>query len=151
MSLNTLDLDAESTFVEAASNDLLESAESVDLANGDRLIYGSIDGPDDIDVYDLGRVRPGDRVVVELVIDNNLYGTIALFDEAGASVLINDHRNVYLGRTDPFIDVVVRRAADSCHVAVAGTPGFSSSGEYALLASTTPGEPIPFAAPRTTP
>ena len=147
MGLNTLDLDAESTFVEAANNDLLESAESVELAGGDLLIYSNIDGPADIDVYDLGSVRPGDRVVVDLVIDADLYGTIVLFDETGASVLINDHRNVYLGRTDPFIDVVIRRAAESCHVAVAGTPGFSSSGEYALVASMTPGEPIPSPTP----
>ena len=36
-----------------------------------------------------------------------IHQKFALFDASGDQLLINDHRNVYLGRTTPFIDVVI--------------------------------------------
>jgi len=126
--------DADS-FYETASNDLLATAEFVDLSEGAQAIRGRIESRDDVDVYDLGPVRQGDRIVVDMTMDASLHGAIALFDGNGASLLINDHRNVYLGQVEPFIDVVMRRPSSACYVAVAATPGFGSVGEYGLVAS----------------
>ena len=75
-------------------------------------------------------VVPGTMTVAE-----SLDPTIALFDEDGASLLVNDHRNVYLGKLEPFVDVVIQHHLEACFIAVSNTPGFSSSGDYALLAS----------------
>lgn len=125
---------AESPFFETDSNDFLESAEYVLLQGDPRLIHGGITGPQDVDVYDLGPAQPGDRIVAEMTPDASLDGVIAIFDDAGASLLVNDHRNTYLGRSDPFVDVVIRRPSTACYVAVAATPGYEASGDYRLVA-----------------
>ena len=91
--------------------------------NGEsRLIHGSITGASDVDVYDLGAVMPGDRIIVEMTTEGSLDGAVALFDESGAALLVNDHRNIYLGRSQPYVDVVSRTPGDSCYVAASATP-----------------------------
>jgi len=66
--------------------------------------------------------------------DDSLDGALALFDDTGAALLVNDHRNVYLGRSGPFIDVVIRRPSQACLLALASTPGYASTGDYVLTA-----------------
>lgn len=134
LSLNvlTMDFDEESIYVEAAPNDLLESAEYVPIAEKPRLIRGRISGSEDVDVFDLGPIEVGDRIVVEMTPAQSLNAAIALFDGSGAMLLVNDHRNVYQGKVEPFIDVFIRESSPACYVAVSATPGFGSSGDYAL-------------------
>ncbi len=135
LNLSTLGLDNETTYHETTPNHEFELAEYVEIAAEPRVIRGNIGGADDVDVYDLGPVMPGDRVVVSMTAADSLDGAIALFDDAGTTLLVNDHRNVYLGRIDPFVDVIIRRESQACFVVVSATPGFDSSGDYALLAS----------------
>lgn len=135
LNLSAFDLDSETTYHETTPNHQFELAEYVELAGEPRVIRGNISGAKDVDVYDLGPVMPGDRVVVSMTTADTLEGAIALFDEAGSTLLVNDHRNVYLGRVEPFIDVTIRRESQSCFVVVSATPGFDSLGNYALLAS----------------
>jgi hypothetical protein len=116
------------TDVESGTNHVLELAQIIEGGGEPRLITGTISGPGDIDVFDLGPVQPGDRVRVEVDADGQLQGVLGLFDDTGCTLLINDHRNVYLGRQGPFIDVTVRRASASCLIAFAATPGFSAAG-----------------------
>jgi len=125
------------------ANDLLESAEPAAASEQAQVISGRISGGADVDVYDLGPVEPGDRIVVDMTADDSLSGALALFDETGATLLINDHRNVYLGRSGPFIDVVIRRPSSSCFVALASTPGYDSLGDYDLTTSIEFPTPIP--------
>jgi len=132
--LSTLNLDAIPTFYENDANNLLDLAQSVAVAEGPQAIRGGISSADDVDVYDLGPVEPGDHIVVNITADDSLTGAMALFDDAGAALLINDHRNVYLGRYGPFIDVTIRRPSQSCFVALASTPGYASTGDYVLTA-----------------
>ena len=54
------------------------------------MISGRISGGGDVDVYDLGPVVPGDRVLVSVTADATLNGAIALFDDVGSTLLIND-------------------------------------------------------------
>ena len=129
------EFDANSTFIESRNNNLLENAEYVGLGNEDLLIRGRVAGGEDVDVYDLGPVAVGERVVVEMTPDQSLSGAIAIFDDTGATLLVNDHRNVYLGKKQPFVDVTIRKASGACYVAVSATPGYESSGDYALVAS----------------
>ncbi len=122
-----------STHFESDANNLLEMAEPVEASAEAQLIRGEISSATDVDVYDLGPVEPGDRVLVEVDSDG-LDGAIALFNDAGAALLVNDHRNVYLGRNGPFVDLVIRRPSSSCLVALAATPGYASTGPYTLAA-----------------
>jgi hypothetical protein len=127
--------DPGATFFESDQNDLFEEAQLVLATEEDSLIRGHVDGSRDVDVYDLGPVLPGERIIVEMLPDAGLNGAIAVFSDNRACMLVNDHRNVYLGVKEPFIDVVFERATESCYVAVASTPTQSSSGDYALIAS----------------
>ena len=141
--LSAINLDNVATYHENEANNLLELAESVAVSEEPQAISGSISSGDDIDVYDLGPVEPGDRIIVNLTADDSLDGAMALFDDAGAALLVNDHRNVYLGRSGPFIDVIIRRPSQSCFVALASTPGYDSTGDYVLTAFDEFPTPIP--------
>ena len=142
LSLSSLDLDNSSTFFESTPNDAMSLAERVQVGAGSRVISGRITDGFDIDVFDLGPVARGDRILVTMANDPTLDGVIALFDGDGDALLVNDHRNVYLGETTPFIDVVARRTESSCFVAVSATPGYGSYGDYGLVASKQPGVPL---------
>ncbi len=135
LNLSSFGVDDDFVYVESAPNDLFDAAEYVGQPTGSRVIRGIIETLRDVDVYDLGPVMIGDRVLVAMTAADSLYGAIGLFDASGAALLINDHRNVYLGRTDPFVDVVVRHESPACYVAVSATPGFESVGEYVLTTS----------------
>jgi len=97
----------------------------------------------------LFRSSQGTRVVVDLTTADTLDGAIAIFDDTGATPLINDHRNVYLGRQEPFVDIVAQRDSKACYIAVSATPGYSARGNYALSASKTDGQAMPNARPQT--
>jgi hypothetical protein len=127
----------DATFIERRDNGLFDSAEYIGLDGQDVLIRGRISSANDTDVYDLGPVLPGDHVVVEMYADASLDGAIALFDDAGAALLVNDHRNSYMGKTTPFVDMVIRDASSACYVAVSATPHYASTGDYDLIASKT--------------
>ncbi len=129
--------------VESGNNHVLELAQLVDSTQSAQAIQGRISSSTDVDVYDLGPVVPGDRVLVDVSVGASLKGAVALFDADGTSLLVNDHRNVYLGRQGPFVDVVIRRESPSCLIAFAATPGFDSTGEYELVASMEPATAIP--------
>jgi len=135
LNLSTLGLNSASTYYEANPNHLFELAEFVELADEARVIRGRVSGTNDVDVYDLGPVTPGDRVLVTMTAAESLDGAIALFDDGSTALLVNDHRNVYLGRTEPFVDVVIQHESEACYVAVSTTPGYNSSGDYGLVAS----------------
>ena len=135
LNLSTVGLDDESTFYETDANEGFESAELVEVSSQSRVIRGSIDDAADVDIYDFGAVVPGDRIIVNTTTAATLSGAVGLFDGNGTELLVNDHRNVYLGRVEPFVDVVIREASPSCFLAVTATPGYGSSGDYALTAS----------------
>lgn len=141
--LSAFNLENASTYHENDANNLLELAESVEISDQPQAISGRISGGGDIDVYDLGPLEPGDRIIVDMAADDSLAAAMALFDDAGSALLVNDHRNVYLGRSGPFIDVVIRRPSQSCFVALTSTPGYDSTGEYVLTAFNEYPTPIP--------
>jgi len=141
--LSALNLDNVPTHYESDANDLLELAESVAVSEEPQPISGRISSGGDIDVYDLGPVAPGDRIIVNIIADDSLDGAMALFDDAGAALLVNDHRNVYLGRYGPFVDVIIRRPSQSCFLALTSTPGYDSVGDYVLTALNDSPTPIP--------
>ena len=149
LSLSSLRFNDEDAVFEGGPNDLIETAELIDLSPGPQTIRGRIDPRADVDVFDLGPAGRGDRIVVDTLMAPALQGAVALFDDTGASLLVNDHRNVYLGQREPFIDVILRRGSGACYLAVSATPGFASTGEYALMASKQSEVPVPRPRPDT--
>lgn len=130
------------SYQETGTNDYLELAERVTLAEFPTVVTGAIRRSDDIDVFDVGPVLPGDRIQVQFESDATLNGTLALFDEFGTLQLINDHRNVYLGLREPFLDATWPRASTACYVAVGASSGAGYDGNYRLVISKSHRQPI---------
>ena len=143
LDLSTLGLDDAPRFNESDLNDDFESAERVEPGDAPVVIAGELSTSSDVDVFDLGPAAAGDRVVVNIDAVESLKGAAALFDETGAALLVNDHRNVYLGAKGPFVDLVLRRPTEHTYVAFTSTPSYLTSGAYGLTAAILPGNAVP--------
>ena len=144
---SAVDFENASSVFESVPNNELASAEPFEVDAEALVIRGEIDIVSDVDVFQIGAVETGDHVFVDVSVPDELKGVIALFDQDGSALLVNDHRNVYLGRKGPFIDLVVRRPSAAAYVGFSLTPGFQATGEYALLASIEPQAQIPNSRP----
>lgn len=142
-----LDAEPEQTTFESAPNGSFESPQPVQLTAAPQRLRGRIAAPDDVDLYDLGPVAPGDRILVEAEFDGGFRGTLALFDADRACLLINDDRNTYLGRREPFIDVTIAEPAAACYLAVAANRAMTEGGGYTLRVARTADAPPPLPTP----
>lgn len=106
-------------------------------------IQGTIPTEDDVDVYNLGEMAPGDRIRVDLVGRNGLDAAIALFDDMGRLVIENDDRNPAAGQIDPFVNHVVRHEGINYFLCVAAAPLGPSTGSYTATITVSRGEPVP--------
>lgn len=107
-------------------------------------------GPD-LDVFDLGALRAGDRLILDASTpDSPLDVSIAVFDERGRLVIANDDRESGSRRLDSYVDVIVRHDSDPYFVVVTRS-SFATSGQgtgrYSVDVRITQGTAAP--APRT--
>lgn len=140
-----VDPNAPADHIENDDNAEFARAEPLSL-DGEKpfIVQGSVEPDTDVDVFDVGPVERGDRVVADLFPDPSLNAVIAAFDENGESLLVNDYLNVYLGRKEPYIDVVFRRSTAHAYIAVAAAGGTHSSGGYELAVRKSAGQsPLP--------
>jgi hypothetical protein len=115
-----------------AINDSFESAELVRLSPSlQAVVTGRIEQRNDIDIFNLGPVLAGDRVIVDVTAEDGLQASVALFDHEHNAILVNDAQNAYRGRREPYLDVVVQEDLSACFVAVA-TPIHGREGSYEL-------------------
>lgn len=135
---------------ESGDNESFAEAELLPLRLGeDYTVSGLIDSASDVDIYDLGAVRSGDRILAEVFADDSLEGAIALFNGAGESLLVNDSQNVYRGRLGPYVDLVLKHDGDHAYLVVASTSGSDTIGGYTLAVRMTEGESLPSPIPQT--
>lgn len=132
--------------LEAELNDRFASATPVALADGQAAIAGQISDGDDVDVYTLGPLRRGDRLVVTSMIDGPLDATAAVFDDQQCLIFANDDR---IWRVDPrpYINVIIRHDSDPAYLAIASSTG-SGHGQYGLLVQIYPGNDVPAPQPQ---
>lgn len=110
--------------VEGEPNDNFDEAIDVilDIAGNGRL-QGTIARSTDVDIYRLGEVAAGDRVIIDVATPNgDLDAAIALFDEGGRLIYENDDRDVDLAQYDPFINHVARHDSVAYYLAVSSAP-----------------------------
>lgn len=109
--------------VSGEPNDTFEEALDVVFDDADAArLSGTIGTPDDVDVYALGPLAAGDRVVIDVWTPGSLDAAMALFDEAGRIAFENDDRNLELGQLDPFVNVVLRRTSSVYFLAISAAP-----------------------------
>ncbi len=106
-------------------------------------VNGTIDGTDDVDVFDLGPVQAGDRIILQTEQGGGLDAAAGLFDDAGMLLIVNDDRSYSMRLYDPYIDHVVREDLPRCYLAVASSPYQPSTGSYSLTIERQPDVSVP--------
>lgn len=124
-----------------------DALEVITDSNGGGHLRGTISRGGDVDVYALGALAVGDRIVVDMgTPDDKLDALIAIFDADGLLAFINDDRNPDLGQLDPFLNDVVRHDSTNYYLGITASefaePG-RSSGRYEAFITIAHGETVP--------
>ncbi len=139
--------------IQGEPNDTFRQALNVVLDDaGHASLGGSISSSDDVDVYILGPMNIGDRLVVDVGHGGNLDSSIAVFDESGRLAFENDDRNLDLSQLDPFINQIIRRDSLLYYLAISAAPLGSSdtaTGTYDIEISIARGGSPPVLEPQT--
>ncbi len=118
---------------EDEGNDSFDSPTAFLLAEGQlQSIDGAIQSTTDIDVYEIGPLYWGDRLVVDLRSEGRLDAAVGVFDADENLLYLNDDRNYFASLVDPYINFVVRRETERAYVVVSSSPNGSTTGSYTL-------------------
>jgi hypothetical protein len=100
-----------------------------------------------VDVYSLGPLEPGDRLIIDVGSPGSLLDSaIVVFDSEERIVFENDDRNYELRQYDPFLNQVVRHQSSMYYLAITAAPlgtGFSLRGSYDIVITMTSGNAVP--------
>jgi hypothetical protein len=115
---------------------------------GGARIKGTVSRAGDLDVYRLGPLKAGDRVVIDAdAADSALDSSIAVFDDLDNIVYENDDRGGSSSRAlDALLDFIVRHDGDSYHMVVTQAAFASSgrrTGRYRATIGVTAGHEVP--------
>ena len=116
--------------VEGEPNDTFaESVEVIFSSAGGAQLAGTLPTTSDVDVYSLGPMNAGDRIIVDVgTAGNGLDADVAIFDETGDLVMTNDDRNLELNQLDPFINFTIRHDSSVYFLAICSSPLGPSTG-----------------------
>jgi len=110
-------------------------------------LTGTIASLEDVDIYALGSLRAGDRVIIDVgTPDSRLDPMLAVFDESGTLAFENDDRNYDLGQYDSFLNELIRRDSSVYFLAIARAPLGSrdmGTGAYEVLITVVRGGEAP--------
>ena len=107
-------------------------------------LQGSVETTEDVDVYDLGQMQPGDRITVEVSGQaDGLDATVAVFDENGRLFVENDDRDLDAQLLDPFLDQPVRLASEHYYLGITDSAFGPGTGPYTIGVTVTRGGPVP--------
>jgi hypothetical protein len=110
-------------------------------------LAGTVTQADDVDVYSLGSLEPGDRVIVDVGTPGSLLdAVIVIFDAEGRITFENDDRNYELRQYDPFLNQVVRHESPVYYLAITAAPlgqGFTLRGTYDIIITRSSGNDVP--------
>lgn len=134
--------------VRGEPNDTFANALDVVFDSAGRAhLAGTITQADDVDVYSLGSLEPGDRVIVDVGTPGSLLdAVIVIFDAEGRITFENDDRNYELRQYDPFLNQVVRHESPVYYLAITAAPlgqGFMLRGTYDIIITRSSGNDVP--------
>ncbi|MBK9119841.1 MAG: hypothetical protein IPM18_09620 [Phycisphaerales bacterium] len=121
--------------LDTANNSTIRSAVPLPLSDRDSFRFrGNISGRSDADVYALGTLAPGDRIVIDVrAVSGNLDAVAAIFDSREFLVAYNDDRNPDGSNTNPYLDITLRGDEGTYFLGVIGYPNTDTSGDYEVL------------------
>ncbi len=139
--------------VQGEPNDTFDTALTIILnTKGRAHLQGTISTPDDVDVFVMDGLTPGDRLLVDVSsVGGVLDARLAIFDEAGRLAFENDDRAPTLFQYDPYLNVVIRRESMVYYLAIARSPFAErrAYGSYEALITVVPGSDVPVPVPQT--
>lgn len=109
-------------------------------------LSGNIDSVGDIDVYLLGALQAGDRVIVDVgTPGSELDAAIGIFDAEEKIVFENDDRSYLVSQYDPFINNVIRHSSALYYLAIYRAPLDTSNriGAYEIQVTIVPDGTVP--------
>ncbi len=115
-------------------NDDFDEARKAVLDSSDQARFeGTIEDIGDLDVYDLGPLEAGDRIIVDMdSLGGLLDVSIALFDSEEQLFIDNDDREDGSSRAlDSYVDEIVRHASNPYYLVV-GASAFAGPAEYSM-------------------
>lgn len=103
-------------------------------ANGRAQTSGAVETPRSVEVFDLGALTMGDRVIVSCraATGSQLDPMIALFDETGARVFWNDDINLAANNLDAAVDGLIRHSSAHYFLGVTNSNLSFRSGAFDL-------------------
>jgi len=113
-------------------NNTLATATALPLGSTGELVFrGAIDGPDDIDIFQLGVLSPGDGIFVDVQrLTGDLDPTAAIFDSREYLVAFNDDRRPDSSDLNPLIDIVLPGDEGAYYLGIIAYPGERTTGQY---------------------
>ncbi|MBU0639941.1 MAG: matrixin family metalloprotease [Planctomycetes bacterium] len=132
-------------YLDEDGNFTFDSATALLLGTTDELQFsGRIETSADIDLYDLGTLAPGDRLVGDVQRSSgNLDAVAAVFDSREYIHAYNDDRADDSSNLDPRIDIVVRGPEGPYYLGIAALHGTNSTGDYHVTVSITRNAGLP--------
>lgn len=129
-------------------NDTFAQADVVSLdSRGVARLEGTVGSFADLDVFLLGALSAGDRIIVDAnTAGSNLDVSVALFDDQERLVYANDDRTTESRFLDSYVDWIVRHTSSAYFLVVTGS-GFATAGtetgDYEVTIEVTSGFAVP--------
>ncbi len=136
---------------DAEGNDTFEAAGEISLSSDGKAEFDArILDTADYDVFRIGTLSTGDRLVIDVQADGSSLDAIAaVFDGDENMYAFNDDRESDASNLNPFIDVVLRGPQSDYFLGVAPFPNSGSTGAYSVQITVIPGSASDAPTPQT--
>lgn len=114
------------------NNDFSQPLDIIFDSQGRARLEGEISTASDVDVYLIGPMTAGDRLIVDLTVPTGgkLDADMAIFDAQSRLAIENDDRDPNNNQLDPYIDHIIRYDSSAYYLGVTSSPLGPSSGRY---------------------
>ncbi len=132
-------------FLDQDGNFTFDTATALPLEQRDGLTFtGEITGNTDLDIFSLGQLSPGDRLVIDVqATSGDLDPVAAVFDSREFLAGFDDDRADDASDLNPLIEVILRGPAGEYFLGVSGFPDSNTAGRYQVRIQITRGVGVP--------
>lgn len=132
-------------YLDSPDNGRFDRATALPLQPADQLDFaGAVDSAADLDLYDLGPLTAGDRVVIDVRAPSaDLDLVAAVFDSREYLQYFNDDRAADGSDLNPRVDFILRGQFDRYILGIAPFPGTNATGRYRVSVQITRGVGVP--------